>query len=259
MSASKPQLSHTTFRNLAAVVKRWPGAPEDFFAAEAAGLAALAGAGALRVPRVLALAPEQLVLEDLGEGAPKDRFWTAAGRGVAELHRTRGERFGFKRDGYCGPTPQSNAWSPDGMAFFAQRRLLPQARRAMDAGRIEADDLRAVERLCERLDSLLPPQPPVLLHGDLWLGNLHCCGDGMPALIDAGAVHFGWAEAELAMLTLFGTPPDAFWSAYAEVSRPAGDWRERAPLYNLYHLLNHLNLFGGSYLAGVREVLARFG
>lgn len=259
MSASKPQLSHTTFRNLAAVVKRWPGAPEEFFAAEAAGLATLAGAGALRVPRVLALAPEQLVLEDLGEGAPKEKFWAAAGRGIASLHRIRGERFGFKRDGWCGLTPQSNAWMQDGWRFFIERRLQPQARRALDAGRLDADDMRAIERICARLDSLVPQQPPVLLHGDLWLGNLHCCDDGMPALIDAGAVHYGWAESELAMLTLFGAPPETFWSAYAEVSAPAIDWRERAPLYNLYHLLNHLNLFGGSYLGGVREVLQRFG
>lgn len=256
--STKPQLSHTTFRNLAAVVKRWPDAPEDFFAAEAAGLATLAGAGALRVPRVLALSAEQLVLEDLGEGAPKERFWIAAGRGIAALHQVRGERFGFKRNGYCGPTPQPNTPMDDGARFFAQCRLMPQARRAFDGGRIDADDLRAVERICERLASLVPAQGPVLLHGDLWLGNLHCCADGMPAMIDAGAVHFGWAEAELAMLTLFGAPPPAFWNAYAELSPTDAHWRERAPLYNLYHLLNHLNLFGGSYMGGVREVLGRF-
>ncbi|HEY0502117.1 MAG TPA: fructosamine kinase family protein [Lysobacter sp.] len=258
MSTSKPQLSHTTFRNLAAVVKRWPDAPEDFFAAEATGLATLAGAGALRVPRVLLLSAEQLVLEDLGEGAPKERFWTVAGEGLAAQHAIGSERFGFKRDGYCGPTPQANAWMDDGWQFFAQRRLLPQARRALDAGHLRADDVDAVDALCARLHELVPRQPASLLHGDLWLGNLHCCGDGAPALIDAGAVHFGWAEAELAMLTLFGAPPDAFWRAYEAAAKPAPDWRERAPVYNLYHLLNHLNLFGGSYLGGVREVLGRF-
>lgn len=258
MIATRPQLSHTTFRNLAAVAKRWPDAPEDFFAAEATGLATLAGAGALRVPRVLLLAAGQLVLEDLGEAAPKERFWTAAGRGLATQHQLRGERFGFKRNGYCGPTPQSNAPMDDGARFFAECRLMPQARRALDAGRLDADDLHAVERICARLASLVPAQAPSLLHGDLWLGNLHCCGDGTPALIDAGAVHFGWAEAELAMLTLFGAPPATFFDAYGEVAPPVPDWRERAPLYNLYHLLNHLNLFGAGYLEKVREVLARF-
>jgi fructosamine-3-kinase len=258
MRAGRQQIEHTTYRNLAVVVKRWPGAPADFFTAEAAGLATLAGAGALRVPRVLALEPERLVLEDLGEGVQKGAFWTIAGEGLAAQHAVRHARFGFKRDGYCGPTPQSNAWNDDGWTFFAEQRLLPQVRRALDGGHLAADDVAAVERVCLRLRELVPGQPASLLHGDLWMGNLHCCADGAPALIDAGAVHYGWAESELAMLTLFGSPPDAFWRAYEARATVAGDWRERAPIYNLYHLLNHLNLFGGSYLAGTREVLGRF-
>ncbi len=247
------------YRGIAVVTKHWPDAPADYFAAEAAGLATLAGAGALRVPRVLALSAERLVLEDLGEGAPKERFWSLAGRGLAELHSMRGERFGFKRDGYCGLTPQLNTPMDDGWRFFVECRLLPQARRALDAGHLEAGDAHAVERICARLQSLIPAQAPVLLHGDLWLGNLHCCGDGVPALIDAGAVHWGWAESELSMLALFGSPQTALWNAYAEVAAPAADWRERAPVYNLYHLLNHLNLFGAGYAGAVREVLQRFG
>lgn len=258
MKAGRQQVEHSTYRNLAVVVKRWPGAPTDFFTAEATGLATLSGAGALRVPRVLALEPERLVLEDLGEGTPKETFWTRAGEGLATQHALRNARFGFKRDGYCGPTPQSNAWTEDGCAFFSERRLLPQARRALDGGHLVSDDVAAVERVCSRLRELIPAQPASLLHGDLWMGNLHCCADGAPALIDAGAVHYGWVESELAMLTLFGSPPDAFWRAYAAHATVASDWRERAPIYNLYHLLNHLNLFGGSYLAGVREVLGRF-
>jgi len=259
MSEGRQQISHTTYRNLEVVVKRWPGAPADFYSAEATGLATLAGAGALRVPRVLALEPERLVLEDLGEGAPKEKFWTIAGEGLAAQHALRNDRFGFKRDGYCGATPQANAWMDDGWAFFADHRLRPQARRALEGGHLVADDGDAIERICLRLSDLIPAQPASLLHGDLWMGNLHCCSDGVPALLDAGAVHFGWAESELAMLTLFGSPPDAFWRAYGANSTLANDWRDRAPIYNLYHLLNHLNLFGGSYLAGVREVLGRFG
>lgn len=257
--AGRQQIEHTTYRNLAVVVKRWPGAPADFFAAEATGLATLAAAGALRVPRVLALEPERLVLEDLGEGVQKERFWTIAGEGLAAQHAVRNARIGFKRDGYCGPTPQVNAWNDDGCSFFAGQRLLPQARLALENGHLVADDVDAVERVCARLGDLIPEQPASLLHGDLWMGNLHCCADGTPALIDAGAVHFGWAESELAMLTLFGSPPEAFWRAYAAHATLANDWRERAPIYNLYHLLNHVNLFGASYLTGVREVLGRFG
>ena len=103
-----------------------------------------------------------------------------------------------------------------------------------------------------------PAAAPVLLHGDLWTGNLHCDAHGGPALVDAGAVHYGWAEAELAMLTLFGAPSAGFFDAYAAHATPDRGWRERAPLYNLYHLLNHLNLFGGGYGEDVRRVLGRF-
>ncbi len=254
-----PGLHRLSSRDGAVVVKRRSDAPPDFFAAEAAGLEALRAAAAVRVPRVLRVEPASLVLEDLGTGVPSAAFWKQAGAGLARLHGIQGERFGFERDGYCGPSPQANPPMHDGWRFFAECRLLPQAHRAHRAGAIDTADMRATERLCARLPEWVPPQPPVLLHGDLWLGNLHCCGDGTPALIDAGAVHCGWAETELAMLSLFGEPPPAFWRAYTQQCEPATDWRERAPLYNLYHLLNHLNLFGTAYLGQVRAVLARFG
>jgi fructosamine-3-kinase len=94
------------------------------------------------------------------------------------------------------------------------------------------------------------------VHGDLWSGNLHVCGDGEPALIDAGAVHYGWAEADLAMLTLFGSPPATFFDTYAEHGSLCRDWHERASIYNVYHLLNHVNLFGRTYLARLQLALA---
>ena len=145
----------------------------------------------------------------------------------------------------------------DGERFFAECRLLPQAWRARDAGLLEPADIAAAEALCARLRERIPAQPPSLLHGDLWSGNLHACTSGSLALVDAAAVHFGWAEADLAMLTLFGEPPSVFFDAYQEACGIDRAWRGRAPLYNLYHLLNHLNLFGAGYLAGVRDALRR--
>lgn len=247
-----------------AVLKRRRRAPAGFFAAEAHGLALLADANGLRVPAVFAVSEGWLALEDLGQAAPAPGAWARAGVALARQHARRGAFFGLDRDGWCGDSPQANALpdrsaATDGHGFFAQCRLLPQARRARDAGRIDQRDIAAVERLCTRLPALVPMQPPVLLHGDLWTGNLHAGADGEFALIDAGAVHYGWAEAELAMLTLFGAPPRDFFDAYEDAGAVDAGWRQRAPLYNLYHLLNHLNLFGSGYLGQVRAVLRAFG
>jgi fructosamine-3-kinase len=237
------------------IVKQRDDVPADFFEAEARGLAALRRVNALRVPDVLEFDRRHIVLEDLGHGRPATDYWQRTGASLARQHACVGERFGFEHDGYCGDSPQDNTPDDDGRRFFTECRLLPQMRRACDCGLIEPRDAARIESLCAGLRERVPDMPPVLLHGDLWSGNLHVCGDGSPALIDAGAVHYGWAEAELAMLILFGAPPDAFFGAYAGHAPLQSDWRERAPIYNLYHLLNHVNLFGVSYLPALRTAL----
>jgi protein-ribulosamine 3-kinase len=236
-------------------LKRRTDVPSDFFAAEAAGLSALAAARALRVPEVHAVSRRGIAIEDLGHGQPAADDWEEAGRRLALLHRTRAAQFGFDTGGYCGDTPQDNRRDADGHRFFAERRLLAQALRAFDRHRIERRDLERIELLCARLRDLLPECLPVLIHGDLWTGNLHACAGGGLALIDGGAVHHGWAECDLAMLTLFGEPPRAFFAAYEAEASVDSSWRSRAPLLNLYHLLNHLNLFGGGYLTAVRSTI----
>jgi fructosamine-3-kinase len=207
------------------------------------------------VPLVHAASEDALVLEDLGSGRPSAAAWERAGLGLARLHRCTASDYGLDRPGWCGDSAQRNTPMADGWRFFAECRLLPQGRRAWDAGRLAASDLRALERLCGDLRARVPEQPPSLVHGDLWRANLHACADGELALIDAAAVHYGWAEADLAMLTLFGEPPAALFAAYQAAAGIDAGWRQRAPIYNLYHLLNHLNLFGASYLEGVRAVL----
>jgi fructosamine-3-kinase len=237
------------------VVKRRRAAPRGFFAMEAYGLELLRRSGALRVPLVHAMTEDALVLEDLGAGRPDREAWEHAGRGLAQLRRCTADAFGLDRPGWCGDSAQLNTPTQDGWEFFAECRLLPQGRRAHDAGRLGASDLRALERLCRNLRARIPAQPASLVHGDLWRANLHACADGELALIDAAAVHYGWAEADLAMLTLFGEPPAALFEAYQAAAGIGAGWRQRAPIYNLYHLLNHLNLFGAGYLAGVRAAL----
>jgi len=240
-----------------AIVKRRRGAPAGFFAAEAHGLGLLRATRTLRVPRVHGVESDAIVLEDLGAGRADHAAWERAGRALARLHSHTAPAFGLDRDGWCGSSPQANTRADDGHRFFAECRLLPQARRAYDAGRLGKADMAAVERLALALPSRIPVQPASLVHGDLWTANLHACEDGHLALIDAAAVHYGWAEADLAMLTLFGEPPAVLFAAYEDEAGIDSSWRTRAPLYNLYHLLNHLNLFGSAYLGGVLTVLRR--
>lgn len=237
------------------IVKRRRTAPQDFFAMEAHGLALLRETDTLRVPAVHAVRGDAIVMEDLGSGRASRADWERAGRRLAELHRHGAQEFGLDRDGWCGDSAQINTPKRDGFAFFAECRLLPQGRRARDAGHLSAADMAALERLCRDLPSRIPPQRAALVHGDLWLANLHAAATGELALIDAAAVHYGWPEADLAMLTLFGEPPAALFASYETEARADASWRSRAPLYNLYHLLNHLNLFGASYLGDVRAVL----
>jgi fructosamine-3-kinase len=232
-------------------------APAEMFAREAEGLAALAATGELRVPAVHLVGEDFLLLEDLRPGRRATDYWEAFGRGLARLHAHTSPRFGFEHDNYIGSTPQPNRWSEDGYAFFAQQRLGYQVRLARENGLLVASEAAAIKRLAARLPQLVPPQPASLLHGDLWAGNALADAQGAPAIIDPAA-HYGWAEAELGMTALFGGFPPAFYAAY-EAQRPlAAGWRERLPLYNLYHLLNHLNLFGSGYYGQVMEVMSRF-
>lgn len=257
---SSPVPRHTVLADGRRVfIKRRTDVPSEFFAAEARGLAALADTATVRVPAVVAVAANGIVIEDLGHGTPSLHAWELAGRALARMHDAGSSTFGFDADGYCGDSAQDNRNEVDGFRFFAERRLLPQARCAFDRHLLDADDAHHVQMLCARLPAVLPAARPVLIHGDLWSGNLHACANGELALIDGGAVHHGWAECDLAMLTLFGEPPRAFFAAYENEAGIDSAWRQRAPLLNLYHLLNHLNLFGSGYVGDVRAVLARYG
>ncbi|MCW5876640.1 MAG: fructosamine kinase family protein [Anaerolineales bacterium] len=233
-------------------------APEGMFAREAEGLAALRAAPTgLRIPRAYLWSGDFLLLEDLAPAERAADYWPQLGRGLAALHSLQSSRFGFDSDNYLGSTLQPNPWTDDGYEFLARQRLLYQARLARDGGRLDAADIMAIERLAGRLPELLPAQPAVLIHGDLWAGNAISDAAGGPALIDPAA-HYGWAEAELGMTALFGGFAPEFYAAYEEATPLQPDWRERLPIYNLYHLLNHLNLFGAGYLGQVQAVLSRF-
>jgi len=230
----------------------------DAFAAEADGLAALREAGT-RAPEPLAhgatgnhafLALELLELGGAIDGA-------ALGRMLAAQHRACGERFGWRRDNHIGATPQPNAWNEDWIAFWRDRRLGPQLALAEANGHGPA--LRAdAERLTDSLGAFFRGYAPAasLLHGDLWSGNAGTLGDGSPVVFDP-AVYQGDREADLAMTELFGGFPRAFYAAYRDAWPLDAGYAVRRDLYNLYHVLNHLNLFGGGYLDQARALVRR--
>jgi fructosamine-3-kinase len=254
-----------------AFVKLAPAERAGMFEAEAAGLEALREAAALRVPAVLGcgiaggsavLALEWLEFEPAAESDARTQ--ARLGEQLAMLHRVSAPRFGWQRDNTIGATPQPNAWHADWVEFYVQRRLGFQLQLAAQRGL----DARVVERgreLCARCGAFFSSHRPVpsLLHGDLWGGNwARLAGSHEPVVYDP-AVYFGDRETDVAMTRLFGGFGSAFYAAYQSawpLDQAAGT---RRPLYNLYHVLNHWNLFGGGYGRQAAQMidglLAEFG
>lgn len=231
--------------------------PGDMFAREAEGLKALRVVDGPRVPDAYCFGDDFLLLEDLAPAPRRPDYWATFGRQLADLHKHTHDLFGFDQDNFIGSTPQPNPWLEDGYRFFGEHRLLYQASLARDRGLLGKADFSKVERLCSCLPELVPVQEASLIHGDLWSGNAITDENGHPALIDPAA-HYGWAEAELAMTTLFGAFSDVFYETYVEMRPLERGYRQRFPIYNLYHLLNHLNLFGGGYLGQVQAILQSY-
>jgi len=249
--------SLTTSSGQSFFLKTNSSAPADMFAREAEGLRALEVENGPRLPQVFFLGHSFLLLEDLAPAKPRGNYWLEFGRQLAHLHQHTASKFGFEHDNYIGLTPQTNPWTEDGFTFFGESRLMFQSRLAQEQGLLSSAEGRLVGKLAARLPELVPEQPASLIHGDLWAGNAISDAQGRPAIIDPAA-HYGWAEAELAMTALFGSFPESFYLAYQETRPLEPGWRERFPIYNLYHLLNHLNLFGGGYLGQVTAILRRF-
>jgi protein-ribulosamine 3-kinase len=230
----------------------------ECFAAEADGLTRLGKAGA-RVPGTIChgSAGEQafLVLEHLELRHKGD--YAELGRMLAKVHALRGEYYGWHRHNFIGTTPQANPPGASWSEFWRDARLAPQLALAGKNG-IASSLVRKGERLAAELVRLLPdPQPPPsLLHGDLWSGNAGFLPDGVPVLFDP-AVYFGDREADIAMTELFGGFPREFYSAYVKASPLDAGYETRKILYNLYHVLNHANLFGAGYAAQAERMIER--
>jgi protein-ribulosamine 3-kinase len=231
------------------------------FEAEAAGLAELARAKALRIPNVLNASIEGetafLVLEWIDLLPAKTRSEQLLGERLALQHRVTRDQFGWDRDNTIGSTPQSNRRCAQWIEFFREQRLLPQLEMAKQ-NRAAKDVIDRGQQLCERLHVYFNNYHPVpsLLHGDLWGGNWGADSNGEPVLFDP-SVYFGDREADIAMTRLFGGFGAAFHAAYQSAWPLEAGAEVRVTLYNLYHVLNHFNLFGSGYLRQAQGMIQR--
>lgn len=232
------------------------GSQAGLLAAEAMSLERLRYTATVRVPEVLAAGERWLLLEWLEPGRIKGRGWTRFGLELAEMHRTTASSFGWPEDNFIGSLQQTNSWRSDWPTFWRDCRLAPQLELARRRGVLQREDLDLLDRLSDRLAEAIDvgsAERPSLLHGDLWCGNVHGLADGAAAIIDPSS-YFGHREVDLAMADLFGGFDADFFRAYNEAwPLQPGYPERRRPIYQLYYLLVHVNLFGGSYAAGVRS------
>lgn len=246
------------------VAKTGSSSDATIFREEAAGLHALADTKTVAVPAPLAAVEVNgaaaLVMTFLERGDADEGAWRNFGSDLAKLHAVDvGRRYGFEMDNHLGSTPQPNAWMDDWVSFNVECRFQHQARLAKQSGVLDASELKRIDVLCAALDQHLPRHPkPALLHGDLWSGNAMPTAEGRIAVIDP-AVYVGDGWADIAMMKLFGGFSPGCFAAYAEGVDDHVSVNERIAVYQLYHVLNHCNLFGRGYAGQAMALLSRLG
>lgn len=232
---------------------RFPG----MFEAEKLGLEKLAQPGVIDVPEPVATGIVEemayLVLEHK-ESAPKTSgFWESFGEQMANLHKTTSENFGLEKDNYIGSLPQYNNKKDSAAEFYISMRLQPQIKMAEEKG----FQLKVSDNFYKNCEQLIPREKPSLVHGDLWNGNYLVNSEGLPCLIDP-AVAFAPREMDLGMMKLFGGFQEDLFNTYNEVFPLEKGWQERIPLWQLYYLLVHLNIFGAGYRSQVTSIIRQF-
>lgn len=222
------------------------------FLNEANGLKELINANAIRVPKVIYVEENFILLEAIKSASKSNNFFEDFGRRFARLHKYKDKYFGFYENNYIGSTPQinipDNSEQTDWTRFYFNKRLKFQFKLAEKNGFAREELCKAFSQLEDRIEQILTHdvEKPSLLHGDLWSGNFMIDENGNACLIDP-AVYYGNREADLAMTKLFGGFNNKFYSAYEEEFPLQSGYNYRENIYKLYHVLNHLNLFGSGY------------
>lgn len=244
-----------------AVVVKSDESEEPRLAVEGYMLRYLSEESDLPAPEVWYSTDRLLVMDFLpGESRFSDAAQAHAAELLADLHNISAPAFGLEEDTLIGGLHQPNPWTESWLDFFREQRLLYMGREGVRHGRLPEKILRRLEAFCVHLDKWLDePKRPSLLHGDVWTTNVLAQGDTITGFIDP-AIYYGHPEIELAFTTLFGTFGRPFFDRYQEL-RPLSDgfFAERRDIYNLYPLLVHVRLFGGSYMNSVDRTLGKFG
>lgn len=247
-------------------IKTSSGPRSSMFSSEARALETLRAAStSLVIPKPIAWrdpgdGPGYLVTELIQSDGSASRgdLEQSLGRGLAMLHKTSAPAFGFHVPTYCGTTEQPNPWTPNWTELYAQHRLGHLARALTAKGALDPKDSRRFAQLIERLPQLIESdEPPALIHGDLWSGNVLTTSSGCAALVDPSS-SFSHREAELGMMTLFGGFSSRAYDSYSEVYPLEPGWKDRNPLYQLYHVANHALIFGGAYVQQTMTLVRRY-
>jgi protein-ribulosamine 3-kinase len=231
------------------------------FEKEAAGLKILADTNSIDIPEVIGSGEAgnnaYILLQYIESGIPARNFWTDFGTRLADLHRNTSDYFGLMHDNYIGSLVQTNNPNPDFFNFFISQRIEPQLKSARNKGAFSQSDMRYFNSLFNTLHNILPVEKPALIHGDLWSGNFMVSATGSPCLIDPAA-YYGHRESDIAMTQLFGGFQPDFYHAYNQAFPMEKEWQKRMDIFNLYPLLVHVNLFGGSYAGQVLRIIRQF-
>jgi protein-ribulosamine 3-kinase len=237
------------------------GDHEGMFESEAKSMELLRETNTVNVPKVYGYGKKPdgsyLMLDFVAESALKADYWQNFAQKLAALHQNTNEYHGLHFNNYVGALAQNNEYMANGVEFYIEKRLKVQVSKAMFNNKIDSKLYDDFQKLFKLLPNLLPNEKPSLLHGDLWSGNLMVGANGNATLVDPSA-YYGLREADIAFSTLFGGFNVAFYEAYNEAFRLEPGFKNRIDLYNLYPLLVHVNLFGGGYLASVKNILKKY-
>ena len=233
----------------------------EMFEKEASGLKILAETKTIEIPGVIGAAKTgkyaYLLIQYIETGLSPRNFWHNFGTQLADLHRNTCKYFGLDHDNYIGSLVQKNNPHPDFFGFFISERIVPQLKEARNKGAFSRSETRYFDSLFNTLHNIIPFEKPALIHGDLWSGNYMVSANGSPCLIDP-AIYYGHREADIAMTQLFGGFQPEFYHAYNQAWPMEKDWQKRMDIFNLYPLLVHVNLFGGSYARQVLQIIRQF-